>query len=174
MPHENFPIDADNGKMNRDPSSTRHRKMTSRVTDREYEILAAFRYALRLFLRFSEDAAQAVGLTPQQHQALLAIRGYPGRQRITISELAERLQIRHHSAVGLLHRLESNGLIVRSGAAGPDRRHVFVSLTEKGAQLLEELSAAHREELRHVGPQLNLLLDHLSDSPSDREVVAER
>lgn len=147
----------------------RHRVMTNRVTDREYEILAAFRYALRLFLRFSEDAAQAVGLTPQQHQALLAIRGFPGRERITISELAERLQVRHHSAVGLVNRLEGNNLIVRTGAASPDRRHVFISLTEKGATVLEELSAAHREELRHVGPQLNLLLEHLSGAPSEGE-----
>ncbi|MEO6753630.1 MAG: helix-turn-helix domain-containing protein, partial [Chthoniobacteraceae bacterium] len=76
-----------------------------RLSKSQYEVLAAFRFALRRFLRFSEDAATAAGITPQQHQALLAIKGFPARDRVTVGELAERLQIRHHSAVGLIDRL---------------------------------------------------------------------
>src|SRR3569832_1651151 len=82
-------------------SNTWKKIMTIRLSKAEYELLAAFRYALRQFLRFSEEAARAVGIEAQQHQALLAVKGFPGRDRITISELAERLQIRHHSAVGM-------------------------------------------------------------------------
>lgn len=70
----------------------------------DYEALAAFRYALRQFLRFSEDAAATEGLSPQQHQALLAIKGFPGRDSVTIGELAEKLQVRHNSAIGLVDR----------------------------------------------------------------------
>src|SRR5512140_2147750 len=101
------------------------------VPKTEYEILAEFRYTLRRFMRFSESAAGKVGLTPQQHQALLAIKGFPGREKITIGELAERLQIKHNSAVGLVNRLEAENLIDRSQAAD-DRRQVFISLTEHG------------------------------------------
>ena len=86
------------------------------VTKAEYESMAAVRYALRRFLRFSEDGAKAVGLTPQQHQALLAIKGYPARDSVTVGELAERLQVRHHSAVGLVDRLEALGLVEPSPA----------------------------------------------------------
>lgn len=135
-------------------------KMTAPVSKTEYERLATFRYALRQFLHFSEQAAQSVGLTPQQHQALLAIKGFPQRERITIGELAERLQIRHHSAVGLVNRLIAQELVVRE-AASEDRRQVFVSLTAQGMEVLERLTIAHREELRRISPQLNLLLESL-------------
>ena len=79
----------------------------------QYEALAAFRHALRKFLRFSETAAQAAGVTPQQHQALLAIKGFPGRDQVTVGELAERLQLRHHSVVGLIDRLVLEKLVIR-------------------------------------------------------------
>ena len=105
--------------------------MTRSVSQAEYETLAAFRYALRQFLHFSDTAAEAVGLTPQQHQALLAIKGFPGRDRVTIGELAERLQIRHHSAVGLVDRLVTQKLVAREAAAD-DRRQVYVRLTPAG------------------------------------------
>ena len=131
----------------------------------EYESLASFRYALRQFLRFSEQAARAVGIEPQQHQALLAIKGFPGRDRITISELAERLQIRHHSAVGLVDRLVSNGLISRD-AGGEDRRQVYVTLTLQGEVLLGQLVIAHKQELRRLGPQLKMLLELLDRTKS--------
>src|SRR5260221_2588954 len=78
----------------------------------QYETLAAFRYALRRFIRFSEKAAEVAGITPQQHQALLAIKGFPGRDRVAVGELAERLQLHHHSTVGLIDRLVAEKLVV--------------------------------------------------------------
>ena len=130
------------------------------VTRAEYQALAAFRYALRQFLRFSEEAAVAAGITPQQHQALLAIKGFPGRDRITIGELAERLQLRHHSAVGLTDRLVAEKLTARRRDSA-DRREVHLVLTARGESVLEKLSAAHKEQLRRVGPQIRLLLETL-------------
>jgi len=126
----------------------------------ELEALAAFRYTLRQFMRFSEEAAQAVGLTPQQHQALLNIQGFPGRDQITIGELAERLKIRHHSAVGLVNRLVTEGFVKRE-AAKTDRRQVYVKLSRRGLEMLERLSEAHRAELKRIGPQLGQLLERL-------------
>lgn len=136
------------------------RPKPTKTTKAEYEILAALRYALRQFLRFSEEAARTAGLTPQQHQALLAIKGFPGRDRVTIGELAERLQIRHHSAVGLTDRLVSQRLAMRTPGEG-DRRRVYVSLTTRGEAVLERLSAAHKEQLRRVAPEIGTLLDRL-------------
>lgn len=126
----------------------------------EYEALAEFRYALREFSMFSEAAAKAVGLTPRQHQALLAIRGFPGRDTLTVGELAQRLQIQPNSVVGLVDRLAAEQLVARSTAAG-DRRQVLVSLTPRGLSLLEQLSKAHRAELRRIGPRLRELLQSL-------------
>jgi DNA-binding MarR family transcriptional regulator len=131
-----------------------------RITRAHYETLAGFRYALRRFLRFSENAAQAAGLTPQQHQALLAIKGFPGRDRITIGELAERLQILHHSAVGLANRLAAEGYIRRMEDRN-DRRQVCLALTKRGEIILEQLSAVHREQLQRVGPHITRLLKSL-------------
>lgn len=130
------------------------------ITKIEYEVLAEFRYTLRRFLHFSKNAAEEVGVTPQQHQALLAIMGFPDREKITIGELAERLQIRHHSAVGLVNRLETENLIDRTPALN-DRRRVFISLTGHGLSVLEQLSNTHREELRLLAPQLRLLLERI-------------
>jgi DNA-binding MarR family transcriptional regulator len=129
-----------------------------RLSKREYESLSAFRYALRRFQRFSEEAAEAVGLTPRQHQALLAIKGFPGREHVTNGELAERLQVKHHSVVGLVNRLEAQGLIVRE-QGDSDRREVYVTLTERGSELLERLTAAHKEELLQIAPQLGAILE---------------
>lgn len=131
------------------------------LTKAEYEMLAAFRFALRQFLRFSEEAAQAAQLTPQQHQALLAIKGFPGRDTLNISELAERLQLKHHSAVELIDRLENEALVRRAPDAS-DGRKVVIGLTTRGEQVLEKLSEAHREQLRRLGPQLTRLLNELS------------
>ena len=127
----------------------------------DYETLAEFRYALRCFLHFSENAAETVGLTLQQHQALLFIIGNPGKEQLTIGELAERLQIRHHSAGGLVNRLEEQGLVERIPNE-EDRRQVFIGLTNKGVGLLESLSSMHREELRHMGPQLCSMLEQIT------------
>ncbi len=127
----------------------------------EYETLASFRYALRQFFRFSEEAAQAAGITPQQHQALLAIKGFPGRDHVTVSELAERLQLRHHSAVGLINRLVQEKLVLRISSE-KDRRHVLIRLTTRGEKILAKLSFAHGKQLGQVSPDLKLLLNRLS------------
>jgi DNA-binding MarR family transcriptional regulator len=134
----------------------------AKVTKAEYEALAAFRYALRRFLRFSEEAAQKEGLKPQQHQALLAIKGFPGRDRVTIGELAERLQVRHHSAVGLADRLVAERLVAREQGRS-DRRRVYLALTARGEAVLEKLSAAHGEQLRRAAPQIETLLERLKE-----------
>jgi DNA-binding MarR family transcriptional regulator len=136
------------------------RKKTLKTTEREYETLAALRYALRQFLRFSEQAALDAGLTPQQHQALLAIKGFPNGGRLTVGGLAERLQIRHHSAVGLADRLCAKGLILRHPGRA-DRRQVYLALRARGLRVLDRLSAAHKEQLRRIGPRLESLLRRL-------------
>src|SRR6266496_136983 len=105
-----------------------------RLTKAEYEMLAAFRFALRQFFRFSEEAAKAAKLTPQQHQALLAIKGFPGRDTVNVSGLAERLQLRHHSAVELIDRLEAEKLVKREPDES-DGRKVLIGLTEHGQQV---------------------------------------
>lgn len=129
----------------------------------QYELLASFRFALRQFLRFSEDAAQQAGLTPQQHQALLAIKGFPGRDRVTVGELAERLQIAHHSTVGLVDRLAAERLVTRETSA-EDRRRVFITLTQRGEEILEGLSSVHRAQLRRIGPEMGALLARLGSA----------
>lgn len=123
-------------------------------------MLAAFRYELRKFLHFSEQAAQTHDLTPQQYQALLAIEGFPDRERLTIGELAEQLQIAAHSAVGLVDRLENAGLAERKPGVD-DRRRVYVNLTPHGLEILESLAAVHREELETAGPLLNRLITRI-------------
>ena len=133
----------------------------ARITKSEYETLAAFRYSLRQFLHFSEEVAHSVGLAPQQHQALLSIKGFPGRDKITITELAEQMQIRHHSAVGLVDRLMAQGFLVREQSL-TDRRQVYVTLSSKGLAILEQLSAVQKEELRRMLPKLRELIEQLS------------
>lgn len=126
-----------------------------------YRTLAEFRHALRVFTAFSEAAARAQGLTPQQHQALLAIKGEAG-EAVTIGRLAERLLVRHHSAVELVDRLAGAGLVRRTGGEA-DRRRVVVTLTPKAEAVLAELSSAHWAELRRIRPLLVDLLARLDD-----------
>jgi DNA-binding MarR family transcriptional regulator len=133
---------------------------TPTLSKADYEQLAEFRYLLCHFLIFSENAAAQAGLTAQQHQALLAIKGAVGRAHITTGELAERLGIRHHSAVGLIDRLVTKALVIRRSGL-EDRRQVFVELAPAAEALLAELSAAHREELARLAPLLRALLGHL-------------
>ncbi len=123
----------------------------------DYETLAEFRYALRKFLGFSADAARTHGVTPQQYQSLLAIEGHPGHIGITVGELAERMRVTHHSAVGLVDRLQAMRLVRRTPSV-QDRRRVQVSLTPKGRQLLARLYQVHRRELQACGPHLASLL----------------
>jgi DNA-binding MarR family transcriptional regulator len=119
----------------------------------DYKALADFRYEIRGFLNFSEGAARAAGIEPQQHQALLAIKGQPLEWETTVGILAERLQIRHHSAVELSRRLEANRWIRRL-RRGADRREVQLVVTPRGERLLARLSLSHRNELRTAGPRL--------------------
>src|SRR5690349_23686440 len=135
--------------------------MARRVSDREYQTLAAFRAALRRFQHFSEEAARGAGLTPQQHQAMLAVRG--AAEAMTVGALAEQLQVRHHSAVGLVDRLAAQDLVERVRGDG-DRREVRLALTGRGEEILASLSATHRAELRRLGPQLAALLASLEDT----------
>ncbi len=132
------------------------------VSLEDYQLLASFRYALRRFLRFSEEAALATGITPQQHQALLAIKGFAADHPITIGELAERLQIQHHSVVGLTNRLSLLKL-ARKVRSQEDRRQVCLQLLPKGEAILADLSAAHREQLRRMGPEMKAVISKLAE-----------
>ena len=123
------------------------------LTLSDYESLAELRYQIRCFLSFSEQAARAAGLEPRQHQLMLGLKGLPRNARPTIGELAERLQIQHHSAVELVNRLAAAGY-VRRHRTGEDQREVLLSLTPKGERVLRELSVHHRAELRSAGPAL--------------------
>src|SRR5678816_3941087 len=117
------------------------------------QALAELRYQIRRFVHFSEQASRTAGLEPQQHQLMLALKGLPIGVRPRIGELAERLQIRHHSTVELVNRLSTAGH-VRRHRAGEDRREVLLSLTPSGEKILKELSLHHRAELRIQGPAL--------------------
>ena len=121
--------------------------------------LAQFRHLLARFLAFSEKAARDAGLAPRQHQALLAIKGFSDGA-MSVGDLAERLVIRHHSAVGLVDRLEAGGYLTRK-ADKADKRRMFLTLTRKGESALAALTAAHRDELRRLTPLLKPLLAKL-------------
>ena len=128
----------------------------------EYQALAEFRYQLRRFLRFSEEAARTVGLEPRQHQLLLALKGLPEGRAATIGELAERLQIQHHSAVELINRMVERDLLERSRDEN-DQRRVNISLTKNGSEVLRRLSLLTQKELRTSGPALvRSLIDIIS------------
>jgi DNA-binding MarR family transcriptional regulator len=122
----------------------------------DYQRLAEFRYHLRAFLKFSERAAGQMGLSPQQHQALLAIKGTAGGH-ITIGVLAERLGIRHNTAVELIDRLIANGLVERRQNPA-DRREVLIDLTNRAERMLAKLTLAHRNEVTKLAPLLRQLL----------------
>lgn len=139
-------------------------KSSAPLVKADYELLAQFRYTLRKFLGFSEAAAIDHGVTPQQYQVLLAIEGFPERNWVTIGELAERMQIAHHSAVGLVDRMETLRLVRRT-ASKADRRRVEVALTPRGLTVLEKLYRVHREELQTVGPRLVAVLQQAAKSP---------
>jgi DNA-binding MarR family transcriptional regulator len=119
----------------------------------DYRSLSDFRYEIRRFLNFSESAARQAGLEAQQHQALLAIAGLPPHQRPTVGVLAERLQVRHHSAVELVNRLAQKRLI-RRAAAEADRRTVILQLTARGEKILRQVTLPHLEELQTAGRNL--------------------
>ena len=118
-----------------------------------YRQLAEFRYRIRQLLHFSEEAARAHGLEPQQHQLLLAIKGLPADERPTVRTLSTRMCLRHHSTVELLNRLADRGAVIRRHG-DRDRREVLVQLTPHGEEILARLSVLHLEELRVAGPAL--------------------
>jgi DNA-binding MarR family transcriptional regulator len=123
------------------------------LTADDFRALAEFRYQIRRFLHFSEKAALARGLSPQQHQLLLALKGLPEGIEPTIGNLAERLHLRHHSAVELTNRLAANGL-VRKLKDHADRRQVLLQITQRGERALRQLSLAHRAQLQSAGKTL--------------------
>lgn len=141
------------------------------LTDEDYQAQAGFRYAIRLFAHSSEERARALGITPQQHLLLLMLRGHPMYPQVTIKDLADQLQIRHHSASLLVDRGVKRGLLMRSPDA-EDRRKVRVSLTAEGTRLLEQITLANRGELRtldrHFGEmQRSLVRAFRSAVPGD-------
>jgi DNA-binding MarR family transcriptional regulator len=130
------------------------------LTDADYRALAAFRHAIRRFQSFSEGQAAQAGLTPQQHQALLAIRAATPEQA-TVGYVAERLILKPHSATGLVDRLVALGLVVREAAAA-DRRRVYLRLTPGAYAMLAALTAIHREEVQKLRPVLLDILGQLA------------
>jgi DNA-binding MarR family transcriptional regulator len=146
---------------------------SKKVNPSDYRALAEFRYRLRRFLRFSEEAARKAGLEPQQHQLLLAVKGLPKESKGTIGALAERLQIQHHSAVELVDRLAERGLVRRLRDPS-DRRQVLVRLRPSGEKILRELSIYHLAELSVIGPDLVKVLQRLINRPAqDRKLIAK-
>jgi DNA-binding MarR family transcriptional regulator len=141
--------------------------LEDRISLADYQALAEFRYRIRRFLRFSEEAAYAADLEPQQHQLLLAIKGLPDGRIATIGELADRLQLRHHSTVELIDRLVKRGFVERKRDT-EDQRRVIVSLTPQGEKVLYTLSRHMLIELRSTGPTfvdtLNALLTTMNDA----------
>jgi len=134
--------------------------MTSLHPD-DYNALAEFRYLLRKFLRFSKDFLRARGdVNPEQYEALLAIKAFASSERLTISQLSERLQIKHHSAVNAVDRLAERKLITRE-IAETDRRRRHLALTAKGEKLIEELANEHRKEMRNRSTELIKALERL-------------
>ena len=119
----------------------------------KYRQIAEFRYQIRQFLHFSEEAARAHGLEPQQHQLLLAIKGLPKGTRPTVTAVSSRLCLRHHSTVELANRLVARGAIVRRQSEH-DAREVLLELTPHGEQILRELHVLHWQELQASGPDL--------------------
>jgi DNA-binding MarR family transcriptional regulator len=124
-----------------------------KLTLSDYQALAEFRYQIRRFLHFSEQAVKQAGLERGQYQLMLAIKGMPAGVRPRIRELAGRMEIRHHSAVELVNRLEAAGFVHRTRAQ-EDRREVLLDLTPRGEKVLSELALHHHEELRSAAPEL--------------------
>jgi len=139
--------------------------MKTTLTASDYRSLAELRHQIRLFTHFSEEAARDAGLNPGQHQLMLALKGLPPHLHPSVGELAERLQLRHHSTVELVNRLASRGY-VRRQRGDTDRREVLLSLTLKGEKVLNELSLQHMEELRKAGPALISALRRVIRGPN--------
>jgi len=133
------------GKLRSDNCAT---VTTAQLLPEDYGALAHFRYAMRKFLSFSKQALSATAqLTPEQYEALLALKAFGGSTGLTITELSERLQVKHHSAVGLVDKMVARRLVQRTPGIS-DRRQVFVRLTAAGSKVLAKVAALHRQEMR--------------------------
>jgi DNA-binding MarR family transcriptional regulator len=147
--------------------------VTPTPTDEDYRRLLELRTGLRRFLRWSERQAEEAGLTPAQHQLLLAIRGNPDPRGPTIGDVADSLLLRHHSAVGLVDRAATAGLVERG--PDPDNQSVVrLRLTDRGASQLEELSEQHLEELAHLAPTMHALWDAIEHAGSAHPAARPR
>lgn len=133
-----------------------------------FEQLAKFRYCIRQFLHFSEQAARAHGIEPQQHQLLLALKGLPSEVRPTVTALSHRMCLRHHSTVELINRLADRGAVVRH-TSDRDKREVLVQLTPIGEEILHKLSLLHWQELQTSGPALSAALQAIVDHGFENE-----
>jgi DNA-binding MarR family transcriptional regulator len=142
-----------------------------KLTLSDYQALAEFRYQIRRFLHFSEQVIKQAGLERGQYQLMLAIKGMPPGVRPRIRELANRMQVRHHSTVELVNRLEASGFVHRTRAQD-DRREVLLALTSKGERVLGELALHHRDELRSAGPELVAALRRIMRGGSDAKLTA--
>jgi DNA-binding MarR family transcriptional regulator len=131
-----------------------------KLTLTQYKALAEFRYQIRKYLHFSEEAVEAAGLERGQYQLMLAIKGIPDGLPPRIRDIANRMHIQHHSAVELINRLEAGGHVRRERGEN-DRREVLLELTPKGERMLGELAAHHHEELRTAAPRLIAALRRL-------------
>lgn len=150
--------------------------MSPRATNSQpnYRAMAEFRYQIRRFVRFSEHAAREAGLEPQQYQLMLAVKGLPDGEKPRIGDVAERLQIQHHSTVELVDRLSKRALVRRRRGEN-DRREVLLELTPKGERLLQELAIHHRSEIREMGPELVASLKKvLRDSENEPEAAPRK
>jgi DNA-binding MarR family transcriptional regulator len=128
--------------------------MTTPVHDKDYRPLAGFRYGLRKFLRFSKDyLADHARLTPEQYEALLALKAFAPKEGLLVGELSERLQVKHHTAVSLTDKLTQRRLVTRRRGT-TDRREVYVQLTRSGSALVSRLAVVHRDVLRQLAPEL--------------------
>lgn len=150
-----------------------HAVRRAAFTDTDYRALAAFRHQLRRFSAFSEAAAREIGIEPRQHQLLLAVRGLPPGTEPSVRALAARLVLRHHTVVELVDRLVDAGLIVRDRSA-QDRRAVRLRITERGENVLADLTQAHLDELRVLAPALVAALHTALPTPRRRKTVSER
>jgi len=164
-------------RYNIDRSRSRHDTISDmkRLTLSDYQALAEFRFQIRRFLHFSEEAVKKAGLERGQYQLMLAIKGIPAGLRPRIRDVADRMKIRHHSAVELVNRLET-GRFVHRARAQDDRREVLLALTPKGEKVLAELALHHHLELRSAGPELVAALRRImrqgDDSSSPHSAVA--
>jgi DNA-binding MarR family transcriptional regulator len=137
--------------------------MNNRAQLPDFKAMAELRYQIRRFLRFSENAARAAGIEPQQHQLMLAVRGLPDELKPTVGVVAERMQLQHHSTVELIDRLADRGFLIRLRATD-DRRQVLVKLTRDGEEFLKKLSLHHLQELQSAGPKFVKILQGLIES----------